>query len=178
MRAQVLLEQYLHVGHRNAGERQERDDAVRQRPIHHYLTYNRSDDANRVQDIVTGLSWLRDQRRVSAVSLAGLDRAGAWALLARTQAPFVARTAVDLNRFANRDQAFAADLLIPAIRSSGDITTAAALVAPGALFLHNPGSALDAEAVTTTYRAAGNARAVRMEPGKADAAAVARYLRG
>jgi dienelactone hydrolase len=130
--------------------------------IHHYLTYNRSDDANRIQDILTALGWLRTQRSLGPVHLVGMARAGLWALLARTRAPFVSHTVADLMR-AGDDESFLANAQIPAIRNVGDLTTAAALIAPGALCLHNAGKALDVEAVTQAYRAAGARKALRVE---------------
>jgi dienelactone hydrolase len=133
--------------------------------IHHYLTYNRSDDANRIQDILTALGWLRTQSSLGPVHLVGMARAGLWALLARTQAPFVSCTVADLMRVSD-DDSFLANARIPAIRNLGDLTTAAALVAPGALCLHNAGKALDIEAAAQAYRAAGAAKALRVETAR------------
>ncbi len=130
--------------------------------IHHSLTYNRSDDANRIQDILTALGWLQTQRALGPVSLVGMSRAGLWALLARTQAPFVSHTVADLMRVAD-EQSFLDNAQIPAIRNLGDLTTAAALIAPGALCLHNAGKALETEAVAQAYRAAGAPKALRVE---------------
>jgi hypothetical protein len=145
--------------------------------IKHYLTYNRSDDANRIQDILTALGYLRAQRAIVRVNLAGLDGAGVWALMARTQAPFVNKTAADLNRMPGTDDAFLRRLLIPAVRGIGDLTTAAALIAPGSLCLHNAGSAVDGEAAGRAFAAAGRPRALRMTSSKLPAGEIARYLR-
>ncbi len=124
--------------------------------IHHYLTYNRSDDANRIQDILTGLGYLRSLRTVNRVDLIGLGCAGAWCLLARTQASFVHRTIVDMAacRLAG-DQDFGDHLLIPALRNIGDLLAAVSLIAPGRLCLLAPGKQFDLAAAREVYAAAG-----------------------
>ena len=132
--------------------------------IDHYLTYNRSDDMNRIQDILTGLGYLRSRRPIKTVNLVGLGHAGLWTLMARTQAPFVEKTAVDMARLAaGRDDAFMAHLLIPAVRSIGDLATAAALIAPAALCLHNLGRGFPPEPIEQAYTATGAAGRFSMD---------------
>src|SRR4030095_16583977 len=55
--------------------------AVRDRSPRYFLTFNKSDDANRVQDIVTALAWLRKQT-ADKIELQGPGRAGIWCLFA------------------------------------------------------------------------------------------------
>lgn len=132
----------------------ERDQ--RAEKIDHYLTYNRSDDANRIQDILTGLGYLKSLRVIDWVDLVGLGCAGPWCLLARTQAPFVRSTIVDLGGCeVATDQAFLAHLMIPAIRGIGDLLTVVALIAPGRLCLLKPGRGFDMRAAQQAYTAAG-----------------------
>ena len=144
--------------------------------IKHYLTYNRSDDANRIQDILTALGYLRSRRSLASVNLVGLDRAGVWALLARTQAPFVAKTVVDLDRMEATDDSFLRRLLIPALRNIGDLTTAAALTAPGSLWLCDAGPAVQRGAAERAYQAAGKPQALRVTAGKLSPSQIADYL--
>ena len=124
--------------------------------IHHYTTYNRSDDANRIQDILTGLGYLRTLPAIKNIDLVGLGCAGPWSLFARTQAPFVHRTIVDMAtcRVA-RDQDFADHLMVPTIRSIGDLVTAVALIAPAMMCVLQPGRWFDLDAARQVYAAAG-----------------------
>jgi len=56
--------------------------AVRDRSHRYFLTFNKSDDANRVQDILTALAFLRSQGSAKA-ELKGTGSAGIWSLFAR-----------------------------------------------------------------------------------------------
>ncbi len=124
--------------------------------INHYLTYNRSDDANRIQDILTGLGYLRSLPAVEKVDLTGLGNAGLWSLFARTQAPFVHRTIVDLaTPRLTGDRDFLDRLLVPAIRNIGGVLTAVALIAPAMMCLLAPGKWFDLAAAQRIYAAAG-----------------------
>jgi dienelactone hydrolase len=72
-----------------------------------FTTYNRTDDANRVQDILTTLAWLKRQPGVHEVSLVGLERAGLWCLLAQALAPELDAIVADADTFATeRDEAY------------------------------------------------------------------------
>jgi len=147
--------------------------------IDHYLTYNRSDDMNRIQDILTALGALRARRSVRDVNLVGLDDAGLWSIIARTQAPFVNRTVVDMGGGdLDKDETFLRHLYVPAIRSIGDIAAASALVAPGRLCLHNLGRGLDTSLIRQAYIAAGRPRHLRLESRELGPAVIGRYLDG
>ncbi len=128
--------------------------------INHFLTYNRSDDANRIQDILTALGYLQTLRGVTRIDLVGLGAAGNWALLARTQAGFVRRTIVDMaaSRL-TRDEDFVNHLMIPTIRGLGDLMAAIGLIAPAQLCLLKPAKGLLA-AAQRIYDAAGRPRAL------------------
>ena len=133
--------------------------------INHYLTYNRSDDANRIQDILTGLGYVRTLRAIKRIDLVGLGYAGPWALLARTQAPFVRNTTVDMAGLrVSRDQDFMDHLLIPVIRGLGDLAAAIAFIAPAPLCLRNLGPGFPTDAARRAYRAAGKSQAFSVEP--------------
>ena len=127
--------------------------------VDHYLTYNRSDDANRIQDLLTGLAYVRTLRQVAAVNLVGTGLAGPWCLLARTQAPAVRRTVVDMARLRlHSDQTWLDQLLVPGLRGLGGLPTAAALIAPAPLFLYNLGAGFDVAAAQQAYDAAEDPR--------------------
>src|SRR5262249_16205109 len=65
--------------------------------IKFFTTYNRTDTANRAQDILTAIAYLK--RQTARVSVIGLGEAGLWALLARGIAPALDRMVIDAAQF-------------------------------------------------------------------------------
>ena len=129
---------------------------VREESVTHFTTYNQTETACRIQDILTALKYLGSREGVERVHLLGLEAAGPWCLLARALAPAVDRTALDLDRLeVEDDQVWAEKLFIPAIRRVGDVRSALALIAPGALLVHHAGTAFPAEWARQVYQAAG-----------------------
>ena len=126
----------------------------RDRGVSHFSTYNQEDAACRVQDILTGLAYLEVRQDVGRRHLVGLAAAGPWCLLARALDRGVGRTVVDFDRFAiDDDERWVEELFIPAIRSVGDVRTVLALIAPGALLVHNSGAHFPARWAREVYRA-------------------------
>ena len=118
----------------------------------YFTTYNRTEIAERVQDILTALAYLDSRADVGRVELAGLDEAGLWCLLARALAPAVESCAVDLQKFKmDSDEQFVKRLYIPLLRRAGDIRTAIALAAPRRLMIHNTGGAFSTAWITRLY---------------------------
>lgn len=118
-----------------------------------FTAYNRTDDDNRVQDILTALAYLKNKPEINAINLVGLGQAGLWCLLARSQSPAINRTAVDYNQFSTlSDKAYLEELYIPGIRRAGDLRTAIAIAPTTMLLIHNTGSHLDAEPLRQVYR--------------------------
>lgn len=145
----------------------ERAGARRDESLPFFTTFNRTDTALRVQDILTGLAYLRRQTGGASPNLVGLGEAGLWALLARGLDPGVARTAVDTVQFDNtQDESFLQSLYVPGLRRTGDLRTAGALAAPAPLWLFNTGAAFLAQWIGEAYRAAGVADRLRLEPGR------------
>ena len=104
--------------------------------VQFFATYNRTDDAERVQDILTVIAHLR--QRFNRVHLVGTDTAGLWVLLAAAVLEGEGKVVVDAVQFdANNDDEFVKRLFIPCLRRIGDLRTALALVAPHPLFIHN-----------------------------------------
>jgi hypothetical protein len=129
-----------------------------------FTTYNRTDLANRVQDILTALAYLRDRPEVSRVQLVGLGEAGLWSLLARGLARDVDATVVDAARFsAKDDDAFRERLFIPGLRRAGDLRTAGVLAAPGPLFIHNTTFGFPTDWFHAAYHAAGVPNRLRLQ---------------
>ena len=135
-----------------------RDDSLR-----YFTTYNRTDAALRVQDILTALAHLKSQAAVPILNLIGLGEAGLWCLLAAGFAD-VDRTVVDANRFdSDNDAAYLQTFPIPSIRRVGDFRTAGTLVAPRHLLIHNTGNTFQTDWIADVYRAVGAADRLKVE---------------
>jgi dienelactone hydrolase len=145
--------------------------------IAHYTGYNRGTTAERVQDIVTALNFVRGRVGKGTVNLVGLGSAGPLCLLARTQSPFVARTVVDANQFDYRaDSELAADQVLPGIVRLGGLRAAGTLVAPGRLFLHNTGDGLDTNWIEDAYRIENAAAGLQVSRNEATVAQIVAAL--
>jgi hypothetical protein len=124
--------------------------------ISHFTCYNRSTTAERVQDITDALALLQEHSEKRPVNLVGLGSAGPLCLLARTQAAFVAKTAIDANEFDYRaDADLPAEQVLPGIVRLGGLRAVGCLAAPGRLFLHNTGDGLDTTWIEEAYRLDG-----------------------
>ena len=153
------------------------NEEIRQKD--YFTTYNRTDAANRVQDILTGLGYLKGRSDVTDVSLVGLEQAGLSALLARSVAPGVKRLVADAAQFeAENDQAYLRDFPIPGIRRAGDFRTAVALAAPGALLVHNTGKGFSTTWAEDVYKASGAKKSLTVKAKKVSENEIIRWLRG
>ena len=109
-----------------------------------FTTYNRTDDANRVQDVLTALAWLKRRPGIREVSLVGLDRAGLWCLLAQALAPDLDAVVADADRFPTAlDEAYLDRLSIPLLRSVGGFETALTLGLGTRLHVHDTAGVFD-----------------------------------
>ena len=117
--------------------------AVGRNAERYYHVFNRSDDANRVQDILTAATFLRNHTGSDSISLVASGRAGLWALLAASLDSGIGAVVADLDNFdAANDAAYAEGLFIPGLRRAGDFRAVAALTSEHArLMLHNAHSA-------------------------------------
>lgn len=149
----------------------------RKRNIKHFTTFNRTDMAERVQDVLTALTYLRSRKEVGQVNLVGLREAGLWCLLARSQAPWVRAAAADCVRLGTDDDAaYLGKRFIPGLRRAGDFRAAAALCAPGRLLLHDLGRRFDASWAQAAYRSARAARNLHLVRHKSGQDAIAQWL--
>ncbi len=121
--------------------------------IKFFTTYNRTDQALRVQDILTSIAFARTRMAPNAtLALVAPGEAGLWALLARGLATGLDRTAVDTATFStSSDDAFVARLPIPGIRRSGDFVTAVSLATLTPLLLHGTGNQFETTQIQTLY---------------------------
>lgn len=122
----------------------------------YFTTYNRSDAANQIQDILTAIAFLKG--KAANLQVVALGKAGGLALLARGLAPKIDRMAVDAAEldFAN-DNDFLAQLPIPGIRRAGDFTTAITLAPLTPLLIHNTGGKFRTEQISEIYKRLGRA---------------------
>lgn len=104
--------------------------APRNRSHRYFLTFNRSDDACRVQDILTALRMLQ-AKRYRDLRLIGLGKAAVWALFAAAVAPIPLQLTADLADFAGRDEDFIERFFVPGIQRAGGLAAAARLARLG-----------------------------------------------
>jgi hypothetical protein len=190
--------------------------------VDHFLCFNRSDAALRVQDVLNGVGVLsagaglyaqnapgtgaeselknapetgaesnlknapetgaesKTEGRLLPVHLLGLGQAGLWCLLARAlcgAACGAARTIVDAAQFAcDDDRAWLNDLYLPQVRRAGDLRTAVALTAPGALHVHNAAPGFPSPFARRAYAAAGAPDALHIQSQRADVQTLLHWL--
>lgn len=118
-----------------------------------FTTYNRTDDAERIQDIVTALTFLHG--RYKRVHVVGMDIAGLWVLLARAVTDGDGKTVVDAAQFdARSDDEFVKRLYIPCLRRVGDMRTALAVMSPRPLLVHDAHPDFPQDWAVVAYRVA------------------------
>jgi hypothetical protein len=98
--------------------------APRNRDAKMFLTFNRSDDANRVQDILTVLAWMGSaDGTVPDVELVGVGKAAIWCQFAAAACPrHVALQAV-LGDFTGSDEQYVERFFVPGIQRAGGLQT-------------------------------------------------------
>ena len=107
-----------------------RSDPVRSRKrqaYDYFLSYNRTDEAQRVQDILTALSFLRARSR-GRLELIGVGDAGIACLFAAAIAPVRVNLLADLNGFGGSDEDFRDRFFVPGIQRAGGLSAALRLV--------------------------------------------------
>ena len=92
-----------------------RDTSVR-----HFLTFNKTDDAERVQDILTALAWLNQPQ----TRLVGIGKAGVWCLFAAAVAKAPVTVKANLAGFRGEDQDFIEGFFVPGIQRAGGLEAA------------------------------------------------------
>ncbi len=114
-------------------------------------TFQPTDTACRVQDVLTSAAFLRQRRDMTGrIAVIGLEDGGLWSLLAAAIDENLGPMVADAAGFdPEDDEAWVNRFYIPCIRAIGDIDTAAALIAPRPLVLFNA-----PETFTDGFRAA------------------------
>jgi pseudouridine-5'-phosphate glycosidase len=102
------------------------------------VSFNQTNDANRIQDILTALEYLRSRSKAQTVNLVGLETAGLWSYFARAMAGEGVNLAADLAQFAaDTDSEYVAKLFIPGLRRAGDFHAASVLNTQGRALIYN-----------------------------------------
>ncbi len=92
--------------------------APRDRSYRIFLGFNQSDDACRVQDILTALAFAH-QKFTGPIELVGIGKAGVWAEFAAAVAPIPVRLRIDKGAFHGDDDEFLKDFNVPLIQRAG-----------------------------------------------------------
>jgi Acetyl xylan esterase (AXE1) len=105
-----------------------------------FVNFNQTNDAIRVQDILTALEYLRSRSHAQTVNLVGLEIAGLWSYFARAVAGEGVNLAADLVQFAaDTDSEYVNKFFIPGLRRAGDFRAAAVLNTRGRELIYNAG---------------------------------------
>ncbi len=125
-----------------AGEHHAPGQSTRRKQEGNFMdTFQPTGAGYRIQDVLTGLAFLRARRDMAErLTLAGLGEAGIACLFASAIDGNVAATVVDSGHFdPGDDEAWVGKHYIPCIRSVGDVKTAMALIHPRDLVVMNTG---------------------------------------
>jgi dienelactone hydrolase len=135
--------------------------APRERTKRAFTVFNQTDDANRVQDILTALSYLQSHSNAGHVNLVGLEMAGIWTYFARALAGEGVNLAADLIQFrADTDQEYLDRFYVPGLRKAGDFKAAAVVDTESKLLLYNVGREFPASWVAQSSRIANTVAAM------------------
>jgi dienelactone hydrolase len=136
--------------------------APRDRGKRAFTVFNQTDDANRVQDILTALTYLQSRSNAKVVNLVGVEIGGVWSYFARALAGPGVNLIADLAKFpVDNDQAYLDKFFVPGLRKAGDFRAAAVLDTQDRLFLHNTGQDFPADWVKQSAQAAHSQAEVR-----------------
>jgi hypothetical protein len=97
--------------------------APRDRSAQFFLTFNRTDDQNRVQDILTALAFLK-QQGAKNLRVVGTGRAAVWALFAAAVAAEPVAFDGKIEGFAGEDRDFLDGFFVPGIQRAGGLEAA------------------------------------------------------
>lgn len=148
------------------------------RDVRFFTTFNLTDTAERVQDVMTALAYLRGRFPALKPNLMGCGTGGFWCLLAAGLSPGLRKVAVDACGLdTSRDETFMGDLFVPGLRRAGDVRVAGALCAPTPLLIHNTRGVFETDWIEDVYRAVGAPRHLRIEVSLLSEGVVADWLR-
>jgi dienelactone hydrolase len=129
-----------------------------------FTVFNQTDDAHRVQDVLTALSYLQSRSNAKVVNLVGLDMGGVWSYFARALAGPGVNLNADLSQFrTDTDQEYLDKFFVPGLRKAGDFRAAALLDTQDKLYLHNAGPEFPADWVKQSASAGDTAVTIRRD---------------
>jgi dienelactone hydrolase len=144
-----------------------------------FTTYNRTDTAWRVHDVVTALAYLSERVARARVGVVGVGEAGLWCLLARALAPIAVPAVIDAAGFSIHDDAsYVERLYVPGLRAVGGLPTALVLAAPAPTFIHNTKGNFPIQEVTDLYSTIGYPDALVNQADEAAPGAIVAWLSG
>jgi dienelactone hydrolase len=97
--------------------------ARRDTSARHFLTFNRTVDANRVQDILTALAFLK-QNGANNIKVVGLDSAAIWVRFAAALATIPLTLDASLSGFTGTDEQMVEQFFVPGIQRAGGLKAA------------------------------------------------------
>jgi cephalosporin-C deacetylase-like acetyl esterase len=140
-----------------------------------WSTFNASLLGQRVQDILTALTYLGEQRELALI---GLGQAGAWALLAAALSPIQCRVAVDIQAASpDDDDTYLGDLYAPLMRAYGGLRAASALIAPRPLLLMNTAGRFALEWPQAAYKLINASDRLSEQPDPAQSGMLTAWLK-
>ena len=127
-----------------------------------FSNFNQTNDACRLQDILTAIEYARKRSGSLTVNLVGLEMAGVWSYFARAMADQHVNLVADLAQFLTEtDSEYISRFFIPGLRKAGDFRAAATLNSQGKVLLHNASSEFPAEWAMHCTRLADSTLEVR-----------------
>lgn len=127
-----------------------------------FTVSNRTNDANRVQGILTAIRYLKERLRRDTVNVIGLEKTGVWTYFAGALAGSGVNLAVGLNNFqTDDDREYLEKFFIPGVRKAGDFRAAAVLIIQGKLLTHNSSDSFPADWVRDSATIGGFPAKVR-----------------
>lgn len=127
--------------------------SIRQVDDQFFTTYNRTDQALWIQDILLALDKIEERLPQANRNLVGISGGGIFAMLAAGFSK-ANRVVIDIEQLnTETDDAFVEKLPIPSIRRVGDFRTAGALIAPRSLLIFNTGSQFPTTWISDIYQA-------------------------
>lgn len=145
--------------------------------IKFFTTYNRTDEANRVQDILTALAYAKKLFGEARLNVVAQEEAGARALLARGLAPQIERMVIDAGQFnTESEEEFLRRMPIPGLRRAGDFITAVTIAPHTPLLIHNTGNQFRTERMAEVYRQFGRAADFKIQANRITDVELIRWL--
>ncbi len=151
---------------------------VRDTDTSHFLTYNRTTMAVRIQDILTAAAYLDSRSEAKRINLIGLGQAGIWSLLAAAIMEPLNSVIIDTYGFdGEQDSLYLEDLFVPGLRRAGDVRTAQALLAPTPVILFNTQGKFDTKWAVQAYQTARASDLLEVLEGPIGSEMIAAWLR-